>query len=469
MKAKILVTLALLCSGFASAATLLSPAYAYTIYGTVGLKSIRSSTNGFFSYDVETNYFELQVKDCRWLIKLGTQRPDVYDYRVVSSDGSSTFQLLSYETRHKMELVAGRQGVNVAEGCVTSGNLPRFRLSPEAGAIWIAYASACHFAEDSYSHRRPVPFSDYISGYALQEGNPPAVETASWQVSGTPPHLPTMLAYSVEDPNDSPTQGSFTNVVYQAISYVAVNGLRFPRESTVSIYRQRVESGDKIIQLCQEMHIQGTNITSGVELESFKPKLPGTTVITEQRFNNGSGLSISYLSENNWPIEPVARNFEAYEEAKAELPGATAEHFLPIGTNAPDLSLPSLVGGSPKRLSDYKGSVVVLEFWATWCGPCQTAMAEFQTYAEKHPSWGNRVALIAVNLDDDQERAANKVVRNGWTKTENFWVSREAVGAYAFDGIPMVYIVDQRGKIAAAGHDLNIPSVIDVLLREKNQ
>jgi len=465
MKTRIQVIIAFLASAFASEASPKSPAHAYMVQGTVESKTIRWSeaTNDFY-YDLETNYFDLQVKDCRWLVKLGSQRLEEYDYRIVSSDGASTYCLLSFETFLKMADAAGKKhGVNIGEGTVTSGNIPRFGLAPEAGALWMAYASWCHFAEDSYSHRRPVPFQDYVSDRPVFPGEPPAVEAASWQLSSGAPHLPTMLAYSIENAGSPPSERFFTNVLYQALSFVDFESLRFPKESTVSIYRLQGRSGKKVKQLCQQMRLLATNIAAGVELESFKPRLPGATVITEERFNNGSGLHFSYMSQDNWPSELVARNSEAYKEAKAQLSAGT-ENFLPNGTNAPDISLLSLVGAQQKKISDYKGQVVVLEFWGTWCPPCQTAIAELQTYAQKFPSWGGKVALITLNLDDDRDRAASHVARKGWTRTENFWISREAVRKYSFEGIPMCYIVDERGNIASAGHDLNIPKDVDLLL-----
>lgn len=212
------------------------------------------------------------------------------------------------------------------------------------------------------------------------------------------------------------------------------------------------------------MRVLETNIISGVELESFKPKLPGRTIISEQRFNDGSGFGFAYFSDEHWTSEPVARNSEAYKEAKLALTGGD-ENFLPKGTNAPDISLLSLSGEKQKKVSDYRGKVMVLEFWATWCPGCQPAMAELQTYAKQYPNWRNKVALIALSLDEDRERAAKHVQRQGWTKTDNFWASREdAHNLYRFSGIPMVYIIDQQGKIAASGHELNIPESVNRLL-----
>src|SRR5439155_516873 len=58
---------------------------------------------------------------------------------------------------------------------------------------------------------------------------------------------------------------------------------------------------------------------------------------------------------------------------------------LAKGAVAPDVELISLPDGKAIRLADYKGKVVVMEFWATWCPPCQKAMEELQTLGEKHP------------------------------------------------------------------------------------
>ena len=59
--------------------------------------------------------------------------------------------------------------------------------------------------------------------------------------------------------------------------------------------------------------------------------------------------------------------------------------LLTNGMKAPDIEMAWLANGTSERLSDYAGKIIVLEFWATWCEPCQPKMADLQTYSGNYP------------------------------------------------------------------------------------
>jgi peroxiredoxin len=127
--------------------------------------------------------------------------------------------------------------------------------------------------------------------------------------------------------------------------------------------------------------------------------------------------------------------------------------LLAPGTPAPDFTVESQAG-KPVQLSDYKGKVVVLKFWATWCGPCIASMPHFEKIYQKAKPQG--VELLAVCVSDEKPAYQQWLVKNkdNYTypfffdpagKTPNMSISGRL---YNVSGIPTVYIIDKEGKVA---------------------
>jgi peroxiredoxin len=119
------------------------------------------------------------------------------------------------------------------------------------------------------------------------------------------------------------------------------------------------------------------------------------------------------------------------------------------GKAAQDFALPDLQGNQVS-LSQFKGKVVVLDFWATWCPPCRKEMPELQTLFEKYKD--KDVQVIAVSTDDTTEPVEAFVKDN----SISFLVlhgSRDEMRAidqfYKITAIPRVLIIDREGVIKA--------------------
>ena len=120
---------------------------------------------------------------------------------------------------------------------------------------------------------------------------------------------------------------------------------------------------------------------------------------------------------------------------------------------APDFTLMNL-DGEAVTLSDYRGRVVVLDFWATWCSPCLKSFPSLHAVVGKHDE--SDVVLVVVSLDKSAKRARDYLVENGYATDNVLWESlelaREVRDLFGVVGIPRTFVIDRVGLIQHAGH-----------------
>lgn len=123
-----------------------------------------------------------------------------------------------------------------------------------------------------------------------------------------------------------------------------------------------------------------------------------------------------------------------------------------IGQRAPDFRLLSL-DLDFVSLSDYLGKVVILDFWASWCGPCRQTMPKLDAIAQ---SLAADVVLLGVNLDRTAEDAVNYLTANSFdamlTLYGSYAAAFEVHRAYGNGGIPKTFVLDREGVIRYVGH-----------------
>jgi cytochrome c biogenesis protein CcmG/thiol:disulfide interchange protein DsbE len=130
--------------------------------------------------------------------------------------------------------------------------------------------------------------------------------------------------------------------------------------------------------------------------------------------------------------------------------GASGAHVVPkvlsakIGERAPDFSLPTLDGGTV-RLSDYLGTAVVVNFWASWCTPCRQEFPLLRdTVAAKHGSF----ALVGVNTQDFVESDGRAFAREQKATWPNGFDENQSVRrGYGVTGLPETFFIDAKGVI----------------------
>ncbi len=119
------------------------------------------------------------------------------------------------------------------------------------------------------------------------------------------------------------------------------------------------------------------------------------------------------------------------------------------GQIAPDFALKS-ASGKNLRLSEHRGDVVMINFWATWCGPCRQEMPLLNDLYTRYQRVGFN--LLGVNIDDDSDRAMKMVEDLGVTFPVLFDERKEVSRLYQVEAMPVTVLVDREGVIRHIHH-----------------
>lgn len=130
-------------------------------------------------------------------------------------------------------------------------------------------------------------------------------------------------------------------------------------------------------------------------------------------------------------------------------PSEAAEETAAPAVTAPDFTVYDL-DGNPVSLSDFFGKPIVLNFWASWCGPCKMELPDFQ---ETYNAIGGDVQFLIVNLTDGSretiETASTYLQEQGYTLPAYYDTQFSAAMAYGVSAIPCTYFIDAQGCAVA--------------------
>ena len=146
-------------------------------------------------------------------------------------------------------------------------------------------------------------------------------------------------------------------------------------------------------------------------------------------------------------VTPEEEQAEEIAETDREIQKAAGlDRFALSGQAAPDFELPLLAGGTFK-LSEQKGKVVVIDFWATWCGPCVRALPEMKKLAE---AYAENPEVVVVGFSTDEEKNRDQVEQLVAKNKLAYPIGlgpAEAKTAFKVSGIPCIVVVGQDGVV----------------------
>lgn len=137
----------------------------------------------------------------------------------------------------------------------------------------------------------------------------------------------------------------------------------------------------------------------------------------------------------------------------------------PVGEPAPDFVLKS-AGGSNLRLSEYRGEVVAVAFWASWCGDCRDRLEQLDELTERYAQAG--LATLTVSLDGERSRARAAAEGMDLSLPVLFDEAGDVGEVYAADSLPLVALVDRSGVLRAVfrGGDGDVAIALAERVRE---
>jgi thiol-disulfide isomerase/thioredoxin len=177
----------------------------------------------------------------------------------------------------------------------------------------------------------------------------------------------------------------------------------------------------------------------------------------EVRMKLGSAYVAKHQSEEGLGDLILARYDELARALKSRLAGPTRPNQ---GVHDPGEFVLERLDGSPARLAEYRGRVVVMDFWATWCGPCRLEGKLIEHVLEifrDNPA----VAFLAINVDEDRSGVPEFLRQEKWTAPVVYARGLDAL--MGVNALPTVMILDPQGRVAFRQVGLDPRSFVSTL------
>lgn len=249
--------------------------------------------------------------------------------------------------------------------------------------------------------------------------------------------------------------------------------------ATFSEYNFSVEGSDEAQEMVDAMKGLRRGSVSIGDIEKIVNEVKNPEVAAFIAFNTLSRAGAQGLPVHKTALNRLAAGssskatYSAFVNAiEGQIAQQRSSEIIQVGMPAPDISLPS-PDGTQYALSDLKGEVVLLDFWASWCGPCRRENPNVVKVYNKYKDEGFTIYSVSLDgldsrrtagLNAEQIAQGNEAQKKRWTdaiaKDNLIWpyhVSElkkwqsQAGQLYGVRGIPKTFLIDREGNIAAVG------------------
>ncbi|HEY3852837.1 MAG TPA: carboxypeptidase regulatory-like domain-containing protein [Verrucomicrobiae bacterium] len=220
-----------------------------------------------------------------------------------------------------------------------------------------------------------------------------------------------------------------------SIAGMATSGGRLLQGEQITLIRN---SGQSSVSLDRDAFSAKTGVDGSFVISNIPPGNLAMFRVVSNKFGAPHFIDVNSGETTGSPNVEI-------DFAKNEIPSDSA---IKIGDVAPPFEVKT-VNGEPLRLADFKGKYVLLDFWATWCGPCVAEIPYLKATYNAFAADG-RFAMISLSLDDMPGAPASYTRRNNMKWVQGYlgpWEESKVTPLYGVNGIPSIFLIDPNGKI----------------------
>ena len=201
------------------------------------------------------------------------------------------------------------------------------------------------------------------------------------------------------------------------------------------------------MRLAVAMMITVFAVTAGCSSETETPVVPGLngSETTEQTTNGDNGADTPDTTPSIDEGQTTTPEQTANGDSGEDTPAAV-EIGPQVGKLAPDFTFTES-GGKSTSLSDLRGNWVMLNFWATWCGPCKYEMPLIHNLAQDQDRVEEGLVLLTVNSGESADRVRQFLIENEFSFPVLLDIHNAISQAYNVHGIPTTFFIGQDGII----------------------